>query len=136
MNSIAQATQSEANVPQESAERQPRQRTYVAPRVDVHETKDAYVVIADVPGVSQSTLEITLEKDQLTVEGRVEPQPRESHKLRLAESSAGGFLRSFGLPEGIDRENITATVKNGVLSLTLPKSEAVRPRKITVQPSA
>ena len=134
MNSTAQATQSEANLPQQS-ERQPRPRPYAAPRVDVHETKDAFVVTADVPGVSQSTLDITLEKDQLTIEGRVEPQQRDSHRLRLAESTAGGFLRSFALPEGIDRDRVTASVKNGVLSLVLPKTEALRPRKVVVQPT-
>jgi HSP20 family protein len=123
----------EAQLPQK-VERQ-RPRPYAAPRVDVYETKDAYEVVADVPGVSESALEITVEKDTLTIEAAVEPAKRE-HRLRLAESVGGGFLRSFALPDGIDRERIAATVKNGVLRLTLPKSEVMRPRKIVVQPSA
>jgi len=138
MNSTAQETQhaaQAANAPQQ-AEQPSRPHAYAAPRVDVHETQDAYVVTADVPGVSESTLDITLEKDQLKIEGRVEAVRRDEHRLRLAESTAGGFLRTFTLPDGIDRDRIAATVKNGVLSLTLPKSAAVRPRKITVQPSA
>jgi HSP20 family protein len=138
MNTTAQETQHEThetNVPQQR-ERQARPQAYATPRVDVYETQDAYVVTADVPGVSESTLDITLEKAQLTIEGRVEPVRREDHRLRLAESTAGGFLRTFTLPDGIDRDRIAATVKNGVLTLTLPKSAAIRPRKITVQPSA
>ena len=85
--------------------------------------------------MSESALEITVEKDTLTIEAAVEPAKRE-HRLRLAESVGGGFVRSFALPDGIDRDRIAATVKNGVLRLTLPKSEVLRPRKIVVQPNA
>jgi HSP20 family protein len=108
-------------------------RPYVAPRVDVYETSDAFVVTADVPGASESALDITLEKDRLTIEAPVDLPRRDDHRLRLAESSAGGYMRSFALPDGIDRDRIAANVKDGILSLTLPKSDAVRPRKITVQ---
>jgi HSP20 family molecular chaperone IbpA len=137
MNATAQQLQTDtaARAP-ERAEQQTRSRPLATPRVDVHETSDAYVVTADLPGVSESALDVTLEKDQLTIEGRVEPVRRESHRLRLAESAGGGFVRSFALPDGIDRERIAATVKNGVLRLTLPKSAAVRPRKIVIHPSA
>ena len=135
MNSTAQEIQQQEPRAVEQAERQARPRPVAAPRVDVYETKDAFVVVADVPGVSDGSLDVTLEKDQLTIEGRVEPVRRENHRLRLVESAGGGFLRTFALPEGIDRERIAATVKNGVLRLTLPKSEAARPRRIVVQPS-
>lgn len=101
----------------------------------MYETKDAYQVVADVPGVSENDLSITVERDTLTIEAAVEPAKRE-HRLRLAESVGGGFLRSFALPDGIDRERIAATVRSGVLRLTLPKSEAMRPRRIVVQPGA
>lgn len=111
-------------------------RPYVAPRVDVYETKDAFVVTADVPGASGSVLDVTLEKDRLTIEAPIDLPRRDDHRLRLAESSAGGYMRSFALPDGIDRERIAANVKDGILSLTLPKSDAVRPRKITVQAAA
>ena len=133
MNTAQDLQKHEAQLPQK-AERQ-RPRPYAAPRVDVYETKDAYQVVADVPGVSESTLEITVEKDTLKIEAAVEPAKRE-HRLRLAEPLGGGFLRSFALPDGIDRERISATVRNGVLRLTLPKSEAMRPRRIVVQPGA
>jgi len=137
MNSTAQEIQQDdARAPEQSERQQARPRPFAAPRVDVHETSDAFVVTADVPGVAESALEVTVEKDQLTIAGRVEPLRRENHRLRLAESAGGGFLRTFALPEGIARERIAATVKNGVLRLTLPKSEAVRPRKIVVQPAA
>jgi HSP20 family molecular chaperone IbpA len=133
MNTAQDLPRHESQLPQK-VERQ-RQRPYAAPRVDVHETKDAYQVVADVPGVSENDLSITVERDTLTIEAAVEPAKRE-HRLRLAESVGGGFLRSFALPDGIDRERISATVRNGVLRLTLPKSEAMRPRRIVVQPGA
>jgi HSP20 family protein len=135
MNSTGQEIQKhESRVPE--VERQARPRPYAAPRTDVHETKDAFHVTADVPGVAENAVEITLDKDQLKIEAKVDPARRESHRLLIAESPGGGYLRTFALPEGIDRERIAATVKNGVLRLTLPKSEAARPRKIVVQPGA
>lgn len=135
MNSTAQEVQKhESRVPE--VERQARPRAYATPRTDVYETKDAFHVTADVPGVAESAVEITLDKDQLRIEAPIEPSRRESHRLRVAESPGGGYLRAFALPDGIDRERISATVKNGVLRLTLPKSEAARPRKIVVQPGA
>ena len=135
MNSTAQEVQKhESRVPE--VQRQERPRPYAAPRTDVYETQDAFHVTADVPGAAESAVEITLDKDQLTIEARVQPTQRENHRLRVAESPGGGFLRTFALPDGIDRERIAATVKNGVLRLTLPKSEAARPRKIVVQPGA
>lgn len=136
MNSTAQEVQKhEPSAVEQTADRPARPRSFAAPRVDVHETKDAFVVVADLPGVAESAVDVTVEKDQLRIEARVEPAQRESHRLRLVESSVGGYLRTFALPEGIDRERIAATVKNGVLRLTLPKSEAARPRRIVVQPS-
>lgn len=133
MNTAQDLQKHESQLPQK-VERQ-RPRPYAAPRVDVYETKDAYQVVADVPGVSENDLSITVERDTLTIEAAVEPAKRE-HRLRLAESVGGGFLRSFALPDGIDRERIAATVRSGVLRLTLPKSEAMRPRRIVVQPGA
>lgn len=134
LNTAQDIQRHEDRIPAEQTERQARPRPYAAPRVDVYETQDAYHVVADVPGVAENVLEITVEKDQLTIEAPVEPTRRDQHRLRLAESAGGGFRKSFALPDGIDRERIAATVKNGVLRLTLPKSEALRPRKIVVQP--
>lgn len=137
MNSSAQEVQKhEPKAVEQPVERQARSRAYAAPRVDVHETKDAFVVVADLPGVGEEAVDVTVEKDQLTIDARVEPARRESHRLRLVESPVGGYRRTFALPDGIDRERIAATVKNGVLRLTLPKSEAARPRRIVVQPAA
>lgn len=122
---------------QRAQQHQPNaRRPYVAPRVDVYETNDAFVVTADVPGAAEGAVDITLEKDRLTIEAPIDQPRRDEHRLRLAESSAGGYMRNFALPDGIDRERIAANVKDGILSLTLPKSDAVRPRKITVQAAA
>ena len=136
MNSTAQEVQKhEPSAVEQTAERPARPRSDAAPRRAGHETKDAFVVVADLPGVAESAVDVTVEKDQLRIEARVEPAQRETHRLRLVESSVGGYLRTFALPDGIDRERIAATVKNGVLRLTLPKSEAARPRRIVVQPA-
>lgn len=134
MNSTAQELQTqESRVPE--VQKKERPRPYVTPRTDVYETQDAYHLTADIPGVAENAVEITLEKNQLAIEARVE-QPQREGRMWIAESTGGGYRRTFALPDGIDRERIAATVKNGVLRLTLPKAESARPRKIVVQPGA
>ncbi|MEW6271895.1 MAG: Hsp20/alpha crystallin family protein [Thermodesulfobacteriota bacterium] len=110
-------------------------RRVVAPYVDVYETDDAFHVTADVPGVAESDLDVTVEKDRLTIVGRTEPPQREGMRLRVAEFGGRELQRGFSLPDGIDRERIDAKLENGVLRLTLPKSAAIRPRRIAVQPA-
>lgn len=124
-----------ATAPAAGERRAPRRRSF-APRVDVLETKEAFVLVADVPGVSQSSLDVVLDKERLTIEGRVETGERAGHRLRRAEYECGDFRRTFAIPEGIDRDRVEATVKNGVLRLTLPKAVAVLPRRIAIQPAA
>ena len=112
-----------------------RRRTY-APRVDIHELDDKVVVFADVPGVSESALDITLEKNLLTIRGRVESFSPENHRAAHREYRPGDYVRSFTLSDAIDGDNIEATVKNGVLRLTLPKAETAKVRKIEIQSSS
>ncbi|HEY8515135.1 MAG TPA: Hsp20/alpha crystallin family protein [Candidatus Binatia bacterium] len=112
----------------------PRERVrVVAPYVDVYETKDAYHLRADVPGVAEKDLDVSVEKDRLTIVGRVEMPQREGMRLRFGELRSREYRRSFGLADDIDRDRIEAKLENGVLYLTLPKREDVRPRRITVQ---
>ncbi|HON59074.1 MAG TPA: Hsp20/alpha crystallin family protein [Smithella sp.] len=104
-----------------------------APRVDIYETKDALYLIADMPGVDANTVEVELEKNILTIYGRVESGKPQEHTLVFSEYEVGDYERAFSLPEEIDQEKIKATVKHGVLRLELPKAEKVKPKKIAIQ---
>ena len=118
----------------DGAERTRARRAYV-PRVDIYETDDAIVLLTDVPGVDENSLDITLEKNVLTINGYVEPESPDNYSLAYAEYNTGDYQRSFTLSDEIDREKIEATVKNGVLRLRLTKAGPAKTRKITVKAS-
>lgn len=106
-------------------------RLWVTPRVDIYENEDEVLLLADLPGVAGDRLSINLDKNDLTLEAEAGPAT-EGNALR-SEFGEVGFRRAFTLPTGIDAEKITADLKHGVLHLHLPKSEAHKPRQITVQ---
>ena len=118
----------------DGAERTRARRAYV-PRVDIYETEDAIVLLTDMPGVDENSVDITLEKNVLTISGYVEGDDPDSYSLSYAEYESGDYERSFNLSEEIDREKIEATVKNGVLRLHLPKAGPAKTHKITVKGS-
>jgi len=107
-------------------------KTFV-PRVDIYENKDSLFLIADMPGVDEKTVDIELEKNVLTITGRVENGRIKDGTLMYSEYEIGDYERVFTLSDEIDRDKIVATVKNGVLRLELPKAEKVKPKKIAVQ---
>jgi HSP20 family protein len=103
------------------------------PRVDVHEEKDRFVVLADVPGVEPKDIDITAENGVLTVRGERRAQKRETDNgYERVERVSGAFLRRFTLPEGANTESIKARQTNGVLEVTIPKTPAVQPRRIAI----
>ena len=103
------------------------------PRVDIHEEKDRFVVLADVPGVDPKDIDITAENGVLTVRGERKVEKRETENgYERIERVAGTFLRRFTLPEGANTEQIKAKQTNGVLEVTIPKTPAVQPRRISV----
>jgi len=104
---------------------------YLTPAVDIVETRDAYVLESDMPGVTKDNLEILLESNELTIVGRRPDQPMEAQYV-YRESKPAYFRRVFELDPAVDVEKIDARMDQGVLTLTLPKSERVKPRKITV----
>ena len=104
---------------------------FVSPIVNIHETKDGYVLEAEMPGVNKDGLEITLDNNELTIIGRRNPETVTAEPL-FRERSRAHFRRVFELDPAIDSGRINARVNQGVLMLTLPKSEQVKPRKITV----
>ena len=108
-----------------------------APTFEVKETKDAYVFRADLPGVKDADLEISLTGNRLSISGRREQERHEQGDTFYASERAyGSFTRSFTLPEGIDGDNVSADLKNGVLTLSVPKKPEVQPRKVTINTTA
>ena len=120
---------------QAGVERTRTTRVYT-PYVDILERKDDIVVIADMPGVDEKSVDVTLEKNVLTIYGKVEPSIPGNHRLVAAEYSIGDYQRVFTLTDEIDREGIQASVKNGELRLVLPKAEKMKTRKIEVKAEA
>lgn len=108
------------------------QRGAVSPRVDVYENERELLVIADVPGAPRDGLTISVDKDELTIEARA-PEAATGRSALLTEYRATDYRRTFVLPGGIDREHIDAELKAGVLTLKLPKLEALRPRRIQIR---
>jgi HSP20 family molecular chaperone IbpA len=101
------------------------------PPVDIYETDDALVVVADLPGVAKAGVDIRVDSDILSIHGKPDysiPGEELRHEFELLD-----FRREFQLGQQIDREKIEAQLKNGVLTLTLPKAEQAKPRKITVK---
>jgi len=107
------------------------ERNYVTPEVNIFETKDGFVLEAEMPGVNRDGLEITLEGNELTLLGH-RADGFTAAGTHYRESKGADFRRVFELDPAIDAGKINARVEQGVLTLTLPKTEKVKPRKITV----
>jgi HSP20 family molecular chaperone IbpA len=103
------------------------------PAVDIFETDREITLVADIPGVKADSLDIDLRDNVLTLVGEVEAPEGQGEVDVLREYDTGKYLREFTLSEMIDQSKIEAELKDGVLRLTLPKVEAVSPRKVTVK---
>lgn len=124
-------TQKQEIVEQDQAERTRDSRVYV-PRVDIYESDEAIHVVADIPGADENSIDITLEKNVLTIDAEVQVEKPEEYSLTYAEYGIGSFRRKFSISNEIDQEKIVAEVKDGVLKMVLPKSEKVS-QKISVK---
>lgn len=129
MNTV---TQTENRPARETANGVQPQRGYLQPPVNVVETKDGYVLEAEMPGVSREGLEVLLEDNELTIVGHRNKAPEGVTPL-YRESVDRDFRRSFVLDPAIDTAKISARIERGVLTLTLPKAEKLKPRKISVE---
>lgn len=104
------------------------------PTVDIIEKPDELLLLADVPGATADAIDIHYEKGELSIHATVTPrQDEEKTTYLLNEYGVGDFFRAFQIGEGIDQSKIEAEVKNGVLTLHLPKTQAIKPRKIAVK---
>ena len=104
---------------------------HLTPLANILETKDGYVLEAEMPGVGKDGLDLTVENGELTIYGRRTPVEQKGREV-YRESRSFDYRRSFELDPSIDTAHITAKIEQGVLTLHLPKAESVKPRKITV----
>jgi len=105
-----------------------------APAVDIKEEDKQYVLIADIPGVDPKDIDIHMENGMLSIRGERDSEKRdEKDGFKRIERAHGVFYRRFTMPDGVDPDGITASSDHGVLTVTIPKQEAVLARKIEVQ---
>ena len=124
MNTVVER---EAHTPAKVAHEQ----AWLAPLANIHETRDAYVIETEMPGVARDGMEITLEGNTLTLTGRRDVTPPKGHALYV-ESKPAHFRRSFELDPAVDTSKVTAHLEQGLLKVRLPKAERVKPRKIAI----
>ena len=108
------------------------ERAYVSPEVDIFETAEGYVLHAEMPGVPKEGLEVTLENNTLTFTGH-RRQEQVKGTVLYRESQPADYRRVFELDPAVDTEKIGAEMRQGVLRLTLPKADRVKPRKIQIK---
>lgn len=137
-------TQTEAQAPATQAQQVPVREKHEAqesgsyegrwfePAVDIYETEDALTVVADLPGVAAEDIETDLRDNLLTLTARTR-KAQGDWKPLYTEYQEGHYTRTFRLGQHIDQAKISAAFKDGVLTLTLPKAESVKPRKIQVK---
>ena len=105
-----------------------------APAVDIYETENELVLKADLPDVDLKDIDVRVENQTLTISGERTFEKQDTTKgYHRIERNYGSFVRSFSLPNTFDTEHIAADFKNGVLSVTLPKKEAAKPRQVKVE---
>ena len=103
------------------------------PTVDIFERDDTTVIMADMPGVAAGDVDVTLERQVLTLRGKVKPFAPEGYRALSSEYRVGDYIRVFTLSDEIDQAKINAAFKNGVLRLELPRSPETKPKKIAVK---
>ena len=128
----AMEVQKQEEVSADEMERTRSSRCFV-PKADIYETEQEIIILADVPGANDKTVDITLEKNVLSINAYIEPLRTGDYNIAYAEYEEGDYQRSFRLSDEIDQEKIEAVVSEGVLRLNLPKSKAAKTKKIAVK---
>lgn len=106
---------------------------YFLPAVDAMETEQELVLLADMPGVSPDRLDITVEEGVLTLAGRVEPESAEHEETIQQEFLRGDYYRQFRIPREFQADRIDASVKNGVVTVRIPREERSAPKRIEIR---
>lgn len=114
------------------AERTHSKRLFI-PRVDIYENEKEVVIFADMPGIDEKSVDITLEKNILSIYGEIPEDYPDNYSLSYSEYDIGDYQRKFTLSNQIDQDKIEATVKDGVLTLNLPKADTAKLKKIAVK---
>ena len=123
------------NVKVESVRRaQPEIEDTYVPAVDVYEQDDNTIMVADMPGVGVGNVKVEVDKGVLTISGTTcwDP-PSDDYSRTFVDFSAGEFFRAFALSDEVDRESIVASISDGVLTVTLPKAESAKTRRIEIK---
>lgn len=105
---------------------------FIRPRTSIHEYDDSVKIVMDVPGVNKDNLDVQYNRGELTITGRKEAWDTEKMKPYYVERFEGNYRRVFTLDDSLDPEHISAKLTQGVLELTIPKIEAVKPKKIEI----
>ena len=129
--------QSQSLQPQEKKELVSKDETtvpvrYFVPETDIFETEDALTVVMEVPGVNKEAVDISVENEVLKVEAKIDPAKYDGMEPLYTEYNVGHFTRSLTLSNKIDRQQISARLEDGVLTLTLKKMKEAMPRRIAV----
>jgi HSP20 family protein len=103
------------------------------PAVDIFEKGETTIIMADMPGVAADDIDVTLERQVLTLKGHVKPHAPEGYRRLSAEYREGDYMRVFTLSDEVDQKKIKADFKNGVLRLELPRAVEAKPKKISVK---
>jgi HSP20 family protein len=103
-----------------------------APRVDIREDVQRFVILADIPGVDPAQIEVSMDKGILTIKGEREVAETQEGKFTRVERERGAFHRRFSLPDSADAEHIVANGRHGVLEIVIPKKAQATPRRITI----
>ena len=119
-------------IQKETPAQTPQNEPVYVPRVDVRETADHFTVVADLPGADEKSVEATVQNRVLTIEGWSRPEKPQGHEELGREFGGGRYRRDFTLPDQVDTDRIQARVKHGVLTVTIPKKDEVKARKIQV----
>ena len=106
------------------------------PAVNVYASRDGAVITAELPGVRDDDLDITVHRDTITLRGERKPQAESGSAYHRRERGVGAFVRTFSLPFQVDPDKVAAEMRDGVLRLTLGRHESDRPKRIAVRPQA
>jgi HSP20 family protein len=121
------------NVRREKAQEQTRPLRAFLPTADIFETEEALAVVLEMPGVDRNNIDVNVDNGVLTIEGRIDFNKYEGLQPVYSEYNIGPFRRSFRISSQTDQDKIQAEMHNGVITLTLPKAEQAKPRRIELR---